>query len=239
MIAVRKGMGPDGLEELCKECMAEGLSPKESYDRLRNPLKQQVMDCLKRDQGQLCVYCMSRIPRDDRDLGIPGQTIEHYIPLAVGASDDIGRGLDYQNMYAVCHGNTKWHRKGSRGTRLEDGLTCDKHRKNTKFKKINPMDATTLQTIFYKLNGEIHAADPDAEFDLVDTLNLNCSLSPLVFERKAALDALISDMEQLGEEDLPIYCEEVLESFLNEETPKTPYVGILIWYLQSLLNRNS
>lgn len=31
------------------------------------------------------------------------------------------------------------------------------------------------------------------------------------------------------------YCSELLETFRNEEDPKTPYVGILIWYLQTMV----
>lgn len=45
MIEVKKGCEPDGLKELREECLAEGLSPKESFKRLLNPLKGQVMEC--------------------------------------------------------------------------------------------------------------------------------------------------------------------------------------------------
>ena len=67
MIVVNKGNEPEGLKVLREECKSAGLSPKASFEMLRKPLKDEVIDCLKRDQGQLCVYCMSRIPRDDKD----------------------------------------------------------------------------------------------------------------------------------------------------------------------------
>ncbi len=81
MIFVKKGDEPEGLKELRDECKDMGLSPKESYRMLMNPLKKEVLDCLIREQGQLCVYCMCRIPRDDKEIGIADPTIEHFIPL--------------------------------------------------------------------------------------------------------------------------------------------------------------
>lgn len=234
MIEVKKGCEPDGLKELREKCLAEGLSPKESFKRLLNPLKGQVMECLKRDQGQLCVYCMSKIPREDKDPGTPGQTIEHFVPLEPEDGRDVGQGLDYQNLFAVCHGNTKRHKKGVRRTSSKDDLTCDKRRENKEFKKIHPCCAETLETIYYTMDGKIGASDPDVEFDLTDTLNLNCVSSPIISERKAALDELMKDMGRIEENDLHKYCMDMLASFTNERDSKTPYVGILIWYLRSL-----
>ncbi len=242
MIVVRKGTEPDALQVLREFCKSQGLSAKEAYRELKNPLKGEVLHCLKRDQGQLCVYCMCRIPRDvtqrEGDAGrapsISGETIEHFLPLSADSDGDPERGLDYRNMYAVCHGNTKPHTRGVRRTQSFDDLTCDKHRNNRPFRKINPEKQETLETIYYELNGEIHAKDPDVEFDLTDTLNLNCENAPLVSERKESLDALMLDMGSVPEAELPIYCRERLEVFLHEENPKTPYAGILIWYLQSM-----
>ncbi len=235
MIEVKKGCEPAELKKLREECRSEGLSPKASFDMLRNPLKKQVIENLKRDQGQLCVYCMSRIPRADKDPGIPGQTIEHFVPLEPEDGRDAGQGLDYQNLFAVCHGNTKRHTRGVRRTCSKDDLTCDKHRKNKEFKKINPCHAETLQTIFYTMDGKIGASDPDVEFDLTDTLNLNCTSSPIISERKAALDELIRDIGGVEEDRLHKYCTDMLVSFMNERDSKTPYVGVLIWYLKSMV----
>lgn len=242
MIGVIKGAEPEALKRLREDCLAEGLSPRESYRRLRNPLKSQVLECLKRDQGQLCVYCMSRIPREDKDSGIAGQTIEHFIPLDPEDGRDVGQGLDYQNLFVVCHGNVRRHEKGARSTTSRESLTCDKHRGNIEFRKINPCREETLQSIFYTLDGKIGASDPDVAYDLTETLNLNCFQSPIVSERKAVLDELIRDMEtELEEikiattESIHKYCNDKLELFLNEQDPKTPFVGILIWYLQSMI----
>lgn len=234
MIVVRKGAEPMGLKELREDSMLRGLTPKEAFKMLRNPLKAQVAESLKRDQGQLCVYCMSRIPRDDKEPGIPGTTIEHFIPVEPADGRDVGQGLDYQNLFAVCHGNMKRHIRGARRTRSTDDLTCDKHRKNSEFRKINPCREETLQSIFYTLDGEIGSDDKDVQFDLVNTLNLNCASAPLVSERKAVLDALIDYLGKLEENQIHNYCADLLEVFIHEENPKTPYAGILIWYLQTM-----
>ena len=235
MIVIKKGTEPDELEKLRNECLEMGLSPKESYAMLRNPLKTEVLECLKRDQGQLCVYCMCKIPREDRDPGIKGETIEHFIPIDPKDKRDVGQGLDYKNLFAVCHGNTRMRQRGVRRTSSKDNLTCDKHRENVEFRKINPCQEETLKTIFYTMDGKIGSTDPDVEFDLVDTLNLNCSSAPIISERKAVLDALIEQLGEVEEDNLHNFCVSRLEVFLNEREVKTPYVGVLIWYLKSMI----
>ena len=235
MIDIKKGIEPDGLKELREDPMLSGLSPKEMFAELKNPLKAQVIESLRHEQGQLCVYCMSRIPRDDKDPGIVGTTIEHLIPVDPEDGRNVGQALDYNNLFAVCHGNVKRRMKGIRRARTTDDLTCDKHRGNTEFRKIDPRKKETLQTIFYTIDGRIDASDQDVRFDLVDTLNLNCTSSPLIAERKAALDVLINEIGKVEEKDLHMNCMKMLNAFLDEGDPKTPYVGILIWYLQTMV----
>ena len=237
MIEIKKGIEPDGLKELREDPMLRRLSPKEMFAELKNPLKAQVIESLRHEQGQLCVYCMSRIPREDKDPGIAGTTIEHLIPVEPEDGRNVGQALDYNNLFAVCHGNVKKRMKGIRRVRTTDDLTCDKHRGNTEFRKIDPCNEETLQTIFYSIDGRIGALDPDVQFDLVNTLNLNCTSSPLIAERKAALDALIDEIGKVEEKHLHMYCMEMLNAFLDERDPKTPYAGILIWYLRTMVRQ--
>lgn len=172
-----------------------------------------------------------------KDPGISGTTIEHFIPVEPKDGRNVGQALDYHNLFAVCHGQVKRRMKGMRRARTTDDLTCDKHRKNTEFRKINPCKKETLQTIFYTPDGSIDASDPDVRFDLVNTLNLNCASAPLIAERRATLDALIDEIGKVEEKDLHIYCTELLNAFLDERDPKTPYVGILIWYLKTIVQQ--
>lgn len=231
MIGIQKGPEPVDLTALRQSTAAAGLSPREAYKKLRNPLKSQVRQCLVDEQGGLCAYCMCRIPRTDAEPQIAPIVIEHMIPRDPVDGRDVGQGLDYNNFLAVCHGN-----KASHGKRDFSDLTCDAHRENTEFRKINPCYPETLVSIFYRLDGKIDAGDPEVRYDLVSTLNLNTPTSPLIAERKAVLDSLISDIGNVTETDLLKYCTAVLSEFQEETTPKTPYVGILIWYLQSMIH---
>lgn len=230
MIAIRKGNEPDGLAQLREKARERGLSPAKAYALLKNPLKQEVRDKLVEEQGQLCAYCMCKIPRSDVDPVITPVIIEHVISRNTADGRDAGQGLDYNNFVAVCHGN-----KASRGTRTILDLTCDAHKGNDEFRKINPCIPETLNSIIYTLDGRIDATDPDVKIDLLHTLNLNCPSSPLVAERKSALDSLIESLSDIPDKDQGAFCSTVLDELNAETNPKTPYAGILIWYLKSLI----
>lgn len=238
MIFIQKKSEPEGLRLLREEAARRGLSPEQAYNTLRNPLKKDVLDALVKEQGRLCAYCMCRIPRSD----VPGFsqikpiTIEHVIPRNPDDNRDVGQGLDYNNLVAVCHGNRA---PRSAGHTVID-LTCDAHRENAELKKVDPCNAGTLNSIEYEIDGTIKSStDADVNYDLDQILNLN--YSQLKAERKAALDALIVDMGPCldDEKQIPLYVQTKLSSFNNESDPKTPYVGILIWYLKSFQNNAS
>ena len=76
MIEVKKGPEPEGLTQLRNDQEIKKLRPRDAFQMLRNPLKREVTDCLKKEQGHLCVYCMSRIPREDKDPGLVALTKE-------------------------------------------------------------------------------------------------------------------------------------------------------------------
>lgn len=231
MIAIQKGQEPEGLESLRRQAAEEGLSPKKAYALLKNPLKKQVRNRLIEEQGRLCAYCMCRIPRSDVDPVITPIIMEHMIPRNTEDGRDVGQALDYHNLVAVCHGN-----QGPHGTKTILDLTCDAHKANDEFRKVNPCRPDTLESIEYTMDGKIDAADPDVRFDLIHTLNLNCPTSPLVAERKAALDHLIDAIGSVPEEEQAEYCAAVLNDFYAETDSKTCYVGVLIWYLKSILS---
>lgn len=230
MIPIIKKQPPRRLEQLRQKGMREHWTPYIAYSKLKNPLKAQVRQQLVDEQGELCAYCMCAIPRKDIHPNIEEKAIiiEHVIPRDPVDGRDVGQGLDYNNLLAVCHGNQAPH-----GIHKKEDLTCDAHRGNIELKKVNPCDPSTLKSIYYHMDGKIDAHDLDVKLDLNDTLNLNCPNAPQLGERKAALDALIATMPNQNNEELLYYCNQALNVFQNETTPKTPYVGILIWYLQT------
>lgn len=232
MIPIKRGEPPQELVERQKEAESQHLPPDAAYDTLRNPLKEQVRKQLVKEQGGLCAYCMCRIPEVESEISTH-INIEHYIPRNPEDKRDVGQGLDYYNFLAVCYGNEKGHKAKIR----RKDLTCDAHRGNTEFKKINPFDHETLKSIYYNMDGSISATDPEVLYDLDTVLNLNSKTAPKLAQRREALNALIDDIGNISDnEKLLDYCQTRLQDFLDEDGQKTPYVGILTWLLQRLID---
>lgn len=116
-------------------------------------------------------------------------------------------------------------------------MTCDAKRRNRDL-TINPLDPNTLKSIFYKANGEIATSDPSYEDDLLVKLNLNCVSTgvKLPSARKNVLDSVQADIIQNSTEENRVqYCQHILNCFENEGDPKTPYIGIAIWWLRTYI----
>ena len=99
MIRIKKGREPGKLLWYRQQDGA-------SYEQMDKEVREELIDQLLREQGHLCAYCMSKIP-ESRNLpsGVPAVTIEHWLPRNPDDKLDIGQGLDYKNMFAVCSGN--------------------------------------------------------------------------------------------------------------------------------------
>lgn len=232
MIYIRKIAEPVELTQL--RALNTTRSPRDAYNQLKNPLKTTVLNSLSEEQGHLCAYCMARIPNPDVVSEIPPCSIEHIYPCKPNPMNDIGQGLDYQNMVAVCPGN-----KAPRNVRDSEDLTCDTHKGNKVLKKVNPIHEETLNSIYYKSNGEIHASDDDVESDLHETLNLNSPNSSLITERKRVLVTIqreIATFSDLDDAERLLRYRSLLDSWLSEVNPKTPYCGVIIWYLKHVIN---
>lgn len=236
MILIHKMPAPPDLEALKKEAEEQGLSDKEGYDLLRDSLKEEVRDALIREQGHLCAYCMREIP-DDRilpvDTDLRGVYLEHWQARSKAETGKENKGLDYRNLLAVCSGNEK--APGATGRRKGRHLTCDKKRGNAPL-TVNPLDAATLATISYTSDGKIRSSDPIIHDDLNIRLNLNCSEEAVTLpeNRKAVLDTIQKLVFQ--EEDLLQACMDQLHIWENETDPKTPYIGIVIWWLREQIH---
>ena len=238
MILIKKMQPPPELERLKRKAEELGLSDKDGYDKLSNPLKSEVRVSLMKEQGHLCAYCMRRIP-DERilteDVDFSNVYIEHW--QARGAENNTGenKGLDYRNMLAVCSGNEK--APGARNHKARF-FTCDKKRGNA-ILKINPMDEKTLETIYYRTDGTIESKDPEIEKDINVHLNLNCRTEAVTLpeNRKKVLDTIQQDLFK-QEGDFKQNCIEQLHMWESEEDPKTPYIGIAIWWLKKQIEQS-
>ena len=233
MILIKKSPAPPELDELKRKAEEQGLSDKEAYDLLRNPLKAQVREALMCEQGHLCAYCMRRIPDErisERDVDLSDVYIEHWQAKSAVRKTGENKGLDYNNMLAVCSGNEK--APSATGKRKKRYFTCDKKRDNAPL-KINPLDTSTLETIYYSSDGRIKSTDKVIEEDINVRLNLNCDTEAVTLpqNRKAVLDTIQADL--VGQDgDWYQKCKEQLDIWENEDDPKTPYIGIVIWWLK-------
>lgn len=187
-------------------------------------VKEELLEKLLQEQGHICAYCMRRIP-ERRTLpdGVAPVTIEHWFPRNPGSKDDIGQGLDYRNMLAVCSGN--------RGCGNKEGLTCDASRENALL-RVNPCNRNTLRGITYTSSGKIKSSDDEIDKDLNERLHLNSEVISLPENRKQVLQAVIDDVRKNhGTGNISLYCRRKLEQIQAIEDPKLPFVGIIIWWL--------
>ena len=106
--------------------------------------------------------------------------------------------------------------------------------------KINPLDAATIDTIYYLSDGTIKSTDKEIEQDINVRLNLNCSVDAVTLpqNRKAVLDAI---QTEIVSQDGDVYqkCKEQLDIWENEKDPKTPYIGMAIWWLKEQMRHLS
>lgn len=221
MIEIKKDKEPTKL-------LAYRQTKNASYEEMDSDVKKDLLDKLLKEQGHLCAYCMKKIPEKKHvPSGISPVTIEHWYPRNPDEKKDIGQGLNYKNMFAVCSGN--------RGCGNKEYTTCDAHRGNVPL-KINPCNPDTINTIYYTSSGKIKSTDPVIDKDLDITLNLNSTHCSLPENRRRVLNELIQNIARTHPKgDISLYCKRRLEAFENETDPKTPYSGILIWWLKNHL----
>lgn len=234
MIPIKKNAPPAILLEKQAIARERGLSSQDAYKLLNHAEKQIILDSLMKEQGHLCAYCMRKIP-DTRPMPetVDPVTIEHWFPRNPPSHEERGQGLDYNNLLAVCSGN-----RGPRKTRKTRDYTCDAKRAHHHPQLIlNPCDPITLEKIRYKENGEMFSEDSAIQDDITVKLNLNCvsEAVQLPQARKKVLEVLLDELPTDSEDQLLLYCQDVLEMLENENDPKTEYSGILIWWLKDYL----
>ena len=218
MIKIKKGREPYKLLQYRQQLGA-------AYEQMDKEVKDDLLARLLQEQGHICAYCMKRIPENRKlPIGVAPVTIEHWYPRNPESKGDIGQGLDYKNMLAVCSGN--------RGCGNREAMTCDARRGNDSI-KVNPCDAETLYGITYTSSGIIKSSDPEIDADINERLNLNSGISSLPENRKRVLQTLIDYVSKKhGTGDISLYCRRKLEKIWEMDDPKMPYVGIVIWWLE-------
>ena len=234
MRVIKKGNAPDFLVERQKEAQRKGLNSADAYALLTAKERHELLDLLMKEQGYLCAYCTrrlpdKRVPEEERE-DIPPVSIEHWIPRRTNSQRDIGQGLDYNNMLAVCSGN----RRKRPNKRKNGKLTCDAKRKaEYDLLSLNPCDEKTLRNVFYTEDGYMHSSEDKEEDDINVKLNLNCISDNVQLPEMRRKKLLVLQEEMnLHENDLKDFCKRLLDFFENEQGEKEEYSGILIYYLK-------
>lgn len=217
MILIQKSAEPKSLTEYKKQ-------PYANYDGCD---KEPIKESLLKEQGYICAYCMKRI------RNIHEMTIEHYKLQNPQDEAESSRKdtLDYNNMLGVCLGNRGNPKKAQ---------TCDAHRGNTPL-TISPFIKASIDKIVYGTEGRIYSKDPEIDFDLNDTLNLNCEFSYLIHSRKQAVDALkkfLYKSQPQGQWSRSLL-QKIKEQYMNgsSDGKKPEYLGIILFYIEKYLKR--
>lgn len=197
-----------------------------SYNDMSSNTKTKIRKTLLREQGHLCAYCMQRID-------LQNMTIEHYIPQNPSDREvDDMLSIDYNNMLAVCSGNTN-------GPHRKNDLTCDKHRGNIPL-TVDPRDEYSIAKICYQDDGTIYSLDAEINRDLDETLNLNCEATLFKQNRKSVLDVVKQGiLKRSAENRITKRQLEIMLAKLQTKNDEkyVPFCGIAIWYLRKKLSR--
>ena len=91
--------------------------------------------------------------------------------------------------------------------------------------------------------GDIYSDNPQINKDLVTTLNLNCINARLSLNRKAALDSLKNYIIKKHKEGLwsNSLLSKIRQQYSNKDKSGKykPYIGILLWYINKKVNKDS
>lgn len=216
MIYIKKKTEPKSLVE-------HRCTPGANFDGLD---KTELRECLLKEQGYLCAYCMKRI-RNEKDT-----KIEHY------RARNSENQLEYSNLLAVCYGN-----QISSDSEIKYGkkrLTCDSMKGN-QFLHINPQNKEDMDTIYYDNQGWIYSKNEIYKKDIENVLNLNDPYGYLIENRKAVIDAIIRKLSivktQQEAKEILLKWKRKYENFsYGEIYPE--YIGVIRWYINKQLRKH-
>jgi uncharacterized protein (TIGR02646 family) len=214
MRLIRKGAEPPLL-------LAYRKTQGARYGGLPAEAKVELRSALVRDQHGLCCFCMQRVEaRVAPELKVK---IAHRVPQAV----DPARDLEWNNLFAACHGN-----EGAPHERQH----CDT-RQGKEELRVSPREPAHVASLSYTVRGEIRTSRDDLRKDLAKTLNLNDPA--LCNARREARESLLRAMAQrAGKREFS--SPELRRALERASTPDVsgnlpPFAGALEWWLRRRL----
>lgn len=170
------------------------------------------------EHGYLCAYCMRRIPVKDPNNKETSR-IEHIQPIEFYEE----RQLDYTNMVICCPGyiNSSEH--------------CDKSKKSQEI-SFTPFDIHVQNSISYLTkDGTIQSSNANWNTEMNDVLCLNNSL--LKINRSQVLEGIRAILEKKKWKRAELENQLHHWSNPNADGKRSPYCGIVIWYLEKKLRQ--
>jgi len=240
MVNISKKMvsEPDSLKRfrLRKETKeALRSNQKGMFDRYVDEFSaDELREVLKSEQGAICCYCMCSIAT--------GKTkIEHF----QSRDEHPNLEVDYHNLYLACDGE-KINCSENQNDREDVHKECKcKHQKESDEKKIvkhcdtckgsKKLDYIDLKNIEnnikYTSDGTMYSDDPNINRELNYVLNLNLEI--LKKNRLQAKDDLWNSLPKNGTWNV-----QALISKYQNQSPKAPYLGVLLYFLAKKILRN-
>lgn len=183
--------------------------------------KEKLRISLSEEQGGECCYCMTLLEKLDGKHTV----IEHQFPRNPIIPEDRNQGLDYDNLFLSCGGNSG-----------QGIFTCDAAKGRQVFKKLDLTDKAVMDTIYFdESNGTVHSDDEDVESDIKDILNLDDPNSSLYKRRFYAMSELEESLCSAGnEEELLDNALEYYEFYSEPET-RIHFKEMFLYVLRDIL----
>ncbi len=184
-----------------------------------------LKNALLNEQGHICAYCNGRISTIMNAVFKPKIEIEHYLPQEKNPE----LSLKYENLLGVCNGVTK-----------EFNEHCDKSKKSSLLKKLDPRHPSVESLVVYSLKGEILSSSKNEDVgNDIKLLNLNDSF--LIKVRKQVIDEALALLkkEYPNRQWTKYLFDKEIEKWQSKYKGKfRPYCQAAIWFLELLKKSN-
>lgn len=220
---IKRGNEPSSLAK--HRAAIPGPVTSAHYDNLPKGIRPEMETQLRREQGELCGYCMSRL-ENKADL----VRIDHWAPRETNPT----LSLTWSNFVLACRGG---ERKG--GAYPEPELPayageyhCDKS-KGEKAIALNPMNPAIESQVRYSATGRVGrpgSKPEERDPDLDDTLHLNAS--HLMRNRRSVIDALQRWMTEQNPSPAKLLAKALEWEKPDGEGRLEPYCGVATWHFR-------
>lgn len=206
MITINKSNEPIEWTKFC-------ATPGVSY----SPIPE-LRESLLKEQGNICAYCMRRIPTKDINIEATSK-IEHVI----SQHEKPDLQLKYSNMVLCCPGN------------LNNEPHCDNLKKG-KSVSFNLINSDLEKSIKYSSkDGNIESSNIQWNNEMNSFLNLNHKL--LKQNRKETISGIIETIKSKGWNTASLKTNLKKWKSTEDKDKLKPFCGIVIWYLERKLKK--